>query len=203
MIRDRKQRPGENFDSFYESVVDISDCLSTPLPETVLVEILLRNLLAEIQHEILNIPVYSVSQLRDICRRKEFFLLDMSRKQPGNKPFIRRRQVHEIVDDEVELTNETEVAAISLICWNCQKGGHRYQDCLKDRRIFCYRCVTSDVYKPNCSNCHGSKNFKSGVSESNSTSYTEESSDDSMAERETNLTEILTPPELKSFQKFY
>lgn len=156
MIRDRKQLPGENFDSFYESIVDISDRLSTPLPENILVEILRRNLLPEIQHEILNIPVYSVSHLRDICRRREFFLLDMGRKQAANKVFFSRRQVHEIVENGVELTEETGVSALALMCWNCQKVGHRYQDCLEERRIFCYGCGTPDTYKPNCSNCNNS-----------------------------------------------
>lgn len=73
MIRDRKQKGNENFDSFYELIIEISDRLSEPLSERVLVEILRRNLLPEIQHEILNFKVNTVSELRDICRRREFF----------------------------------------------------------------------------------------------------------------------------------
>ena len=94
MIRDRKQKMGESFDEFYEAVVNISDRLTEPLSENILVEILRRNLLPEIQHEILNLTIKSVSDLRDVCRRREFFLQDVSRKQTFPKPFV-RKQVHE------------------------------------------------------------------------------------------------------------
>ncbi|KAI8120101.1 hypothetical protein CVS40_8609 [Lucilia cuprina] len=53
----------EKVDSFYDDIVEISHRLSMPLQENVLVEILRRNLLPEIQHEILNIPIYSVTHL--------------------------------------------------------------------------------------------------------------------------------------------
>ncbi|KAI8118689.1 hypothetical protein CVS40_9622 [Lucilia cuprina] len=144
MIRDRKQHHGESFDSFYDAIVEISDRLSTPLQENVLVEILRRNLLPEIQHEILNIPIYSVTHLRDICRRREFFMMDIGKRQVVNKSINFRRQVHELEQDDIEPLTEEDISAISLICWNCQKNGHRYQDCLEDRNVFCYGCGTPE-----------------------------------------------------------
>lgn len=160
MIRDRKQKSGESFDTFYEAIVNISDKLSEPLSENVLVEILRRNLLPEIQHEILNLQISSVSNLREICRRREFFLQDLSKKQPHTKPYVHRNKINEIFDDPVESSgDEDQLSAISLICWNCQKAGHRYQECLEDRRVFCYGCGAASVYKPNCSTCN-SKNLK-------------------------------------------
>lgn len=158
MIRDRKQKQNESFDTFYEAIIDISDRLAEPLSEKILVEILRRNLLPEIQHEILNLKIKSVSELRDICRRREFFLQDVVRKQSmsRNTPFI-RKQVHEIEEDSN--SDEPDISAISLICWNCHKIGHRYQDCLEDRQVFCYDCGLPNVYKPKCVQCN-SKNSK-------------------------------------------
>lgn len=163
LIRDRKQRPHESFDSFYEAIIDISDRLYQPLEETVLIEILRRNLLPEIQHEILNIPISSIGQLRDICRRREFFLQDINKRHSFSKPIHPRKQLHELVNDFGDLSENDEViSAISLSCWNCKKAGHRYQDCLEERSIFCFGCGAPNVYKPNCAICH-SKNGQSSA----------------------------------------
>ena len=162
MIRDRKQKSGESFDSFYESIVDISDRLTTPLPENVLVEILRRNLLPEIQHELLNIEIKSVSQLREICRKREFFIQDVVKKHSLSKHAFQRRQVHEMFGDHSESSDE-EISAISMVCWNCQKSGHRYQDCLDERRVFCYGCGAPNTYKPTCPSCSGPKNLRSSA----------------------------------------
>lgn len=168
MIRDRKQRANETFDTFYESVLELVDRLHEPLSDRTLVEILRRNLLPEIQHEILNISVDSVSQLRGICRRREFFLQDMRRKHGINITVTKSNQFHKRLS-EVKLTEEPEpevlqyeedVSEISLMCWNCREPGHRYHDCVAERTIFCYGCGTPQVYKPNCLKCcKNSKNL--------------------------------------------
>ncbi|XP_043065126.1 uncharacterized protein LOC122320765 [Drosophila ficusphila] len=61
-----------------------------------------------------------------------------------------------------------EVRAIKvaekLTCWNCDAKGHRYHDCRKPRRIFCYGCGTPDTYKPDCAKCaSASENSKADV----------------------------------------
>lgn len=131
------------------------------LGENVLVDILRRNLLPEIQHEMLNIQLVSVAQLRDICRRREFFLQDINKRQHAAKQFVPRKQIHEIMEDNVETFDE-DVSEISLLCWNCQKSGHRYQDCLEERKVFCYGCGTPNIYKPKCAKCT-SKNFRASA----------------------------------------
>lgn len=167
LIRDRKQKPNESFDAFYDSVIDLADRLDQPLDDHTLVEILRRNLVPEIQHEILNLTIKSVSQLRDICRRREFFLQDMRRKHgvSTGRPSSFSRRVSEL-DDHVEITPEVhqfeeQVNVVNLTCWNCGEAGHRYHDCLAERNIFCYGCGAPSVYKPNCSNCNSrSKNYQ-------------------------------------------
>lgn len=66
IIRDRKQKPNETFDDFYEAVNELVDRLKEPLDDATLVEILRRNLLPDIQHEILNTQIYTVQHLRDV-----------------------------------------------------------------------------------------------------------------------------------------
>lgn len=53
-----------------------------------------------------------------------------------------------------------------LKCWNCDLFGHRYQECLAPRRVFCYGCGRLDTYKPNCQHCmekNRNLNFKKDV----------------------------------------
>ncbi|XP_073835483.1 uncharacterized protein [Musca autumnalis] len=172
LIRERKQKANESFDSFYDSIVALTDRLKAPLSDGELVEILRRNLLPEIQHEILNIEIKSLQVLRDTCRRREFFMQDMRRKHglTVSKPVPLSKRIFEVDIDEVEFPADVvppteELSALHLVCWNCGKGGHRYQDCLEERTVFCYGCGTPKVYKPNCAKCL-SKNGRMGAQKS-------------------------------------
>lgn len=173
LIRDRKQKPNETFDSFYESIVHLTDRLNEPLPDRTLVEILRRNFLPEIQHEMLNMQIFSVEHLRDTCRRREFFIQDMRRKHSSYvvRPFSSQRRIAEIEKDFCEEVYEQtdvendEISALSFICWNCRKSGHRYQDCVADHTIFCYGCGIPDTYRPNCRKCNP-KNVKASAQRS-------------------------------------
>lgn len=173
LIRDRKQKQGESFDNFYESVVELTDRLKEPLSNIMLVEILRRNLLPEIQHEILNLKITSLQELRDICRRREFFLQDIRRKSGlgFSRPSLGSKRVSELdellVNDDVESLDEAseQISAVSLSCWNCHQTGHRYQECLANRTVFCYGCGLPDTYKPTCKNCNP-KNCRTGAQSS-------------------------------------
>lgn len=172
LILDRKQKPNEPFDLFYDSVIELVDRLATPLDDKTLVEILRRNLLPDIQHEILNMTIKSVGQLREVCRRREFFLQDIGRRHgvSGNRNnhFSRRAAELEVPEGiDQNLPQYEEVSEISAICWNCRRSGHRYQECLADRTVFCYGCGTPQVYKPNCGKCKSvSKNYQSSAPKS-------------------------------------
>lgn len=74
---------------------------------------------------------------------------------PCRGSFGVRKQVSEV---DVEVQHEPEedlevLKATEMRCWNCETVGHRYQDCLAPRRIFCYGCGKVDTYKPHCVNC--------------------------------------------------
>ncbi|KAH8320323.1 hypothetical protein KR067_013070, partial [Drosophila pandora] len=114
-----------------------------------LIEILRRNLRPEIRHEILNITVGSISRLREICRKRECFLEELKREQVYKKGPPFKSHVSELLgntreEDEPEFFEELDgaVEAISLVCWNCRKEGHRYQDCTASRKV----CVDTRPY---------------------------------------------------------
>lgn len=178
-VRNRKQKAGESFDSFYEAVSSILDRLPAPMSDMELIEILTRNLRPEIRQEILYIPINSIPHLRKLVQMRENFLNDeYVRRNLAHRSnnFLPRRQVAEISDfkgEDVEssLKNSEAIHAIQnatkrKICWNCGEQGHYWEDCLGERRVFCYGCGAANTYKPNCSFCankklNSSKNFRS------------------------------------------
>lgn len=175
-IRNRKQKPGECFDSFFESVSAIMDKLPTPMSELELIEILARNLRPEIRQELLYVPIHSISHLRKLIQMRENFLSE----EHVRKNFISRslnqyvpRRIAGITDSNKEDCSEPAENFVEAIqkseiiskCWNCEEVGHHWENCLRERTIFCYGCGAKQVYKPNCSKCaekgqNSMKNFR-------------------------------------------
>lgn len=187
-LRSRKQKPGESFESFYDSFSMILDRLTTPIPETELIEMVRRNLRPDIRHELLYVPIFSIAHLRKLIQMRENLLNDEScRRQFAartmNVPHPRKNVAeveffHDPITD-TDLENDLSVEALNTgpvvsKCWNCQEPGHFWEDCLKERSVFCYGCGAKNTYKPNCPKCiskricgtkntsqlHISKNYK-------------------------------------------
>lgn len=170
-IRNRKQKVGETFDAFYDSISSIMDRLHSPMSEMELIEII-RNLRPEIRQEILYIPVHSISHLRKLVQMRELFLNDEYVRK--NLPyriqnnFVPKKHISEInfSDDNQNYqssdVSENEINALQLHdkvvrCWNCDELGHFWDDCLKGRNIFCYGCGAKNTYKPQCPKCSSRK----------------------------------------------
>lgn len=170
-IRSRKMKPGETFEMFYDAVSTLVDRLSQPMPEEELVEILLRNLRPEIRHELIYVPVFTIAHLRNLVQKREKLFSDEHyRKNIPNKTNYSanagfRRNIADIenpADITTESNTDSNIHAISHNnnipkCWNCEEVGHFWDDCLRDRTIFCYGCGTKNVYKPQCSRCANRK----------------------------------------------
>ncbi|KAH8245713.1 hypothetical protein KR026_012240 [Drosophila bipectinata] len=180
-MRDRKQREKEDFDTFYDAIEQLMDGLETPLSEATIVEVVRRNLRSEIRHELLNVSIRSISQLREICRRRERFLEEVRHESSCRKPgytkkanaegFRREDRGHHRsypagkavaelnegmeMEDASEFSDDEDpdIEAVALICWNCRKEGHRYHDCAGRRKVFCFGCGAPNTYKPSCANC--------------------------------------------------
>ncbi|KAM8719178.1 hypothetical protein ACLKA7_011827 [Drosophila subpalustris] len=135
------------------------------MTEQSLLEALRANLLTEIQHELLYVPIHNIVQLRQFVRKRERFLQNSVKGTSSNRRFIPRPHVSEVsVQSEIATESESEevetfeVEAVSLSCWNCGKQGHPYQECEAERTVFCYGCGKRDTYKPSCRRCAVSKN---------------------------------------------
>lgn len=170
-MRRRKQRANENFEDYLEVLMGMSDRLQTPISEQELVEIAIRNLRNEIRYELLHVNIPNISVLRSEVRKHEKFNEEVKQWSFRHNTSI-RRQVSEVeVDlDEDEIQEDVEVLNLSeMRCWNCEVLGHKYQECLAPRRIFCYGCGKIDTYKPNCDICKSRTkhlNLKGGVTPS-------------------------------------
>lgn len=154
----RKQRPGECFDNFLDSVMAMSDRLKTPISDENLCAILVHNLRNEIRHELIHFDILNVAQLRREVKRHEKFMKEVNGRDCR---IPAKGRVAEIDIKDSELNNfkpteqESEVCAIrsDIKCWNCDKTGHTYFDCLDGRRVFCYGCGEKNVYRPTCTKC--------------------------------------------------
>lgn len=177
-IRNRKQRIGETFDSFFDAVTAIHDRLPTQMSEMELIEILTRNLRPEIRQEILYIPINSLAHLRKLVHMRENFLSDdYVKKQLSNRhvsAYPMKKQISEISDYTLQ-SSEDSSESINAIqgfhqesrCWNCDEKDHFWENCLNERKVFCYGCGAKDTYKPNCITCTEAKsktqkNFRHG-----------------------------------------
>lgn len=157
-IHRRKQRIGEKFDDFFDSISALSDRLKTPLNDANLCAILLRNLRNEVRHELIHLDISSVSQLRLEVKRHEKFMKDVhdSETRRPVKAKVAEVSIPDINVKESDSDFEAiEICAVreNIRCWNCKKVGHTYFDRLEVRRIFCYGCGAKDIYRPTCPKC--------------------------------------------------
>lgn len=179
-IRGRKQKPGESFETFYDEIMILSSRMSASIPEEQLIEMLSRNLLPDIRHELLYVPIHSIAHLRKLVQMRENLLGDVSAKRSirnqGNQPFAKRNiaALEDSVSSSEVDPNQVVIEAIQapikvFRCWNCDTEGHGWDMCLQERRRFCYGCGAKNVYKPQCTVClsRKSENLKKGPFNSN------------------------------------
>jgi len=161
VMRHRKQGSNESFDEFLDAMVAIADSLRDPMSEADIITEVRHNLKSELRHELLHVDIPSLAILRKECHRHEEFFRNSRTKLRENvsKRIVNAIRHEEESEEESESESEVidEVCAVrlndKLKCWNCDEQGHRYHDCLKPRRIFCYGCGLPDIYKPNCVKC--------------------------------------------------
>ena len=159
LIRNRKQKEKEKFDTYYNEVLLLVDRLAQPLPIPELVEILRNNLRPELQRGILYVPTPSVGQLREIILQHEILEEDLSRSvgrvTTVNRPLSELAiSADEVGPVEVEAVEVSSINAAPVRCWNCSEPGHRFDSCqAKEWHRFCWGCGARGVVKPNCARC--------------------------------------------------
>ncbi|XP_065369018.1 uncharacterized protein LOC135961445 [Calliphora vicina] len=122
-LRNRKQKPGETFDSYFDAISSIMDRLPSQVPEMELIEILTRNLRPDIRQEILYIPVHSIPHLRKLVQMRESFLSEEHVRRNlafrSQNPMVPRRHIAEVsVPDSFDSTdylNDTSQAEVNAV----------------------------------------------------------------------------------------
>ncbi|EDW29642.1 GL18446 [Drosophila persimilis] len=81
--------------------------------------------------------------------------------QVARSPWGSQGTIEQEEEEELnEVVEDPEIAAVSLLWWNCGGHRHRYQECVAERKVFSYGCGRPETYKPSCSRCNASKNLK-------------------------------------------
>ena len=166
-----KQKPGESFESYFDAINSIADKLTIAMTETELIERTVRNLRPDIRHELLYVPIHSIAQLRKLCQMRENFFKEETMKRNFVNRNVSNFSPHKnvsTVDFDVKEESEMFVEAIrpdfnsKIVCHNCDEIGHKWDMCLRERKIFCYGCGAKNVYKPQCQICLAktSENFR-------------------------------------------
>lgn len=138
--------------------------MSTPIPEQQLIEMLTRNLLPEIRHELLYVQIRSIAHLRKLVQMRENLLGEVATRRfpkPAPNPVFSRRNVAALEDDNSIQDTDPNLGDVDAIqapikiyrCWNCDGEGHGWDMCLENRKVFCYGCGAKNIYKPQCPNC--------------------------------------------------
>ncbi|XP_033252596.1 uncharacterized protein LOC117191964 [Drosophila miranda] len=174
LIRARKQHVGEPFVAFHDAVAGLIDKFGIKMAEEELIEILKANLLPETRHKILYQSISSVGQLRRLVQMQENLVQELQ-KSDKSRPPVGRRSIHSLEESRTKSDQEEyEDISVEAIqsstakrsCWNCEELGHVWENCMANRRIFCYGCGAPNVYKPQCQTCirRASENRQKGAS---------------------------------------
>lgn len=184
-LRRRTQGAQERVVIFIASMEQLFDRLSRkPLEET-RVRIIRRNLLPYIQSQLSLHVINSVQVLIQLCRVIEETEIRVQRFCP---PPTNYRQLIEpglayhrptsstfspsvstISSEDLNVSQHSEVtqpvrvnvlSSNQQTCWNCRGTGHRFRQCDKPRRLFCFKCGHDGVTTNRCPKC--SKNENTG-----------------------------------------
>lgn len=173
-LEERKQKPGESLDAFFQAVRKLRAKLRTPLPEYEMLRIIKRNLRTNIAQIVYPMNIYTVEQLRDVCkevernflRRDNFTNIPQARTNQVRRPYVNEisqspeKEEYTGTVEEIQyrkgkyMANPTRIGNHKLVCWNCKEPGHPFMECeSKQRNLFCYRCGLEDVTCKDCSRC--------------------------------------------------
>lgn len=158
-INNRRQADREPFEEYQFQIEKLVSRLSTRISEKSLVELLIRHAKPSLRYELMHLRINSLVTLREEIRTHEQFC-KQNRPQQGKNQFATRPYIAQL-EKESEDVGIEDVSALQpsqIKCWNCDKFGHRFDECLEVRSIFCYGCGAKNTFKPNCQHCRPSEN---------------------------------------------
>lgn len=173
-IRRRTQGSQERVVNFVSIMENLFRKLPSIPSEASRVQLIKRNLLPCIQSRLATVPINSLTELLQYGRAVEEtearvqrfvppptnyrHLLEpsLAYHKPSSNPFV-------TVVDHVKETPQSEslldtpvpqvdvvTSKTPSICWNCKQSGHRFRQCSKPRRKFCFKCGRDNVASWEC-----------------------------------------------------
>lgn len=167
-IRSRTQAKDETLVVFLSTVIGMMSRLSTQLPESEKLDIVLRNIRPEYSRELALIDVQSIDHLQELGKKLE---LCKARIANFSEPSVSKDSVapdfnykikpptsHVKTSSIQSDTTPKPNNAVSRFCLRCGMSNHPTSRCCNSREIMCFKCGLPRVKTPDCPRCNPSKN---------------------------------------------
>lgn len=148
-INSRHQGDKESFEEYQFHVEKLVARLKNKISEESLVHLLIRHAKSSVRYALMHLNIKTLSRLREEIRTHDQYCKQLKthagKGSTNSRPFISQ------IEQDSEESTTKEVLAVQykpLKCWNCDKIGHRFEDCLEARSIFCFGCGAKNTYKP-------------------------------------------------------
>lgn len=170
-IRKRTQGQDESIGIYLAVMTGYFNRLTCPVSEDTKLKVIMRNLAPYYQNHLALVEVNSIAELRQLGKRLEERkeavenFVGPSRRGNAMEPDLAYLQVEEsgrgsnsdvVTKVEVVLPSPTE--AKQVICYRCQKPGHRAAGCLLKKGKFCFRCKREGYTVKTCPGCSRQEN---------------------------------------------
>ncbi|KAK9872566.1 hypothetical protein WA026_018701 [Henosepilachna vigintioctopunctata] len=176
-IRHRTQGTDESIGLYLATMGSLFNRLKVPISEASQIRIVMRNILPFFQTQLALVDVQSIMELKKFCRQLE----QRREAVEAYRPPLRKHQQHSLLEpdlayvgldtDVAELHVDTHIIssensknfnkASSVICYNCNKPGHRAIGCADPKIKKCFKCGLSGFTKNECPQCKRSGNGQS------------------------------------------
>lgn len=156
-IKHRTQGSSENIGMYIAVMSNMFNRLTVPVGEKTRLAILMKNISPFYQSQLGLVSIESVDQLLELGRkleaRKE--TIETFTPPPRNRVGLMEPDLAYIYADSDSIAGPSTTCAssIDLVCWNCQKPGHKANNCGAPRKKHCYRCGRPDYTVRSCPKC--------------------------------------------------
>jgi len=170
-IKRRTQGPDESVGTYLAVMSKYFQRLECPISEEAKLTILLRNISPVYRNQIGALEINNIAELKSLCRRIETRMQSEyappPRKNSSLEPDLAYIETPYAETFDLPVPGTSHVAAVAhqsqnnriaktskdIICFNCDKPGHRAIGCAEPKRKRCYGCKKEGVTKATCPNC--------------------------------------------------
>lgn len=162
-IKRRTQGPDESIGSYMAVMSRYFQRLQCPISEEAKLTILMRNIAPMYRTHIGALEVTSIAHLKQLCKRIE-------QRNISTECAPHTRKGYSLEPDLAYIQLEDQLKEISLqgapespverkkpqkevVCYNCNKPGHRAIGCAEKKKLYCFGCRMEGVTKRNCPKC--------------------------------------------------